>query len=474
MSAGTGVRLPPHNFEAEQALLGALMLNNRTYDKVADFLRPDHFADPGHGRIYDSCAKLFDIGKSATPVTLASYLEKDPLVIDLGGSEYLAQLAGSVISTLNVSDYGQLIFDLHLRREGILICEDAIDEFYTGTRDAPASKTYERMEHRAAQAMTAVMGDDRTKSAGDSYSIALTQIEASRQARLDGRMVGVTTGLIDLDKATGGLRRSDLIILAGRPSQGKTGLALNIAVNAAKAGNAVLFASLEMSHEQLTLRTIAAESGVPSNLAEQGDVTDWQFDRILSARDGISGLPLYIDDTCNMNPQGLKTRARRIKRKHGLNMIVVDYLQLMHSVGKSENRTQEVSELTRSLKGIARELDVPVLVLSQLSRAVESRDDKRPMLSDLRESGSIEQDADVVMFIYREQYYLERAEPGRKPSQSQEKHNDAMAVWNSQLADVKNKAEVIIAKQRRGPVGTKYLHFDPTLVKFSNLAQKGF
>ena len=477
-------RTPPHNFEAEQALLGALMLNNKAYDRVSEFLRPEHFAEPGHGRIYAASVKLIERGQIANPVTLKTYLEQDNALNEIGGPEYLAQLAGSVVSIINAGDYGRLIFDLHLRRELIALGGDVVNSAYEPNVDISAVDQIGQAEAKLYDLATT----GQTEGGFEDFKSVLIQavIMAEAAHKRQGKLSGVPTGLIDLDGKLGGLHPSDLVILAGRPSMGKTALATNIAFNAAmlyaeeldtlghpKAvdGAKVAFFSLEMSAEQLATRILAERAEVASHKIRQGELHHDEFERLTIAAQELHRLKLYIDDTPALSISAIRTRARRLKRKEGLGLIIIDYLQLLRgSATSSENRVQEVSEITRGLKALAKELDVPVIALSQLSRAVEQREDKRPQLSDLRESGSIEQDADVVMFVYREQYYLERAEPGRRPEESEEKFNERHSKWMERCEEVHNTAEVIVAKQRHGPVGTVRLSFLGEYTKFGNLA----
>ena len=483
-SASPAFRTPPHNFEAEQALLGALMLNNKAYDRVSEFLRPEHFAEPGHGRIYAACVKLIERGQIANPVTLRTYMEQDQALAEIGGAEYLAQLAGAAVSIINAGDYARLIFDLHLRRELIDLGSEVVNTAYEQDVDVTATDQIGQAEARLYDLATTGQTEGGFE---DFRSVVIQAVEQAAAAhKRQGKLSGVPTGLIDLDGKLGGLHPSDLLILAGRPSMGKTALATNIAFNAAMSyaeeldalghpkavdGAKVAFYSLEMSAEQLATRILAERAEVASHKIRQGELSHEEFERLTIAAQDLHRLQLFIDDTPALSISAIRTRSRRLKRKSGLGLIVIDYLQLLRGSGPhSENRVQEVSEITRGLKALAKELDVPVIALSQLSRAVEQREDKRPQLSDLRESGSIEQDADVVMFVYREQYYLERAEPGRRPEESEEKFNERHAKWMERCEEVHNTAEVIVAKQRHGPVGTVRLSFLGEYTKFGNLA----
>ena len=474
----------PLNYEAEQALLGAILMNNRALERVVEYLQPVHFADPVHGRIFEACALLIGRGQLASPVTLKSYLAADEGLKELGGDSYLAHLAASAATIINASDYGKLIFDLFMRRELIALGEDLVNDAFERNSDADARTLIEGTEKSLFELATQGQIEGGLQAFVKSMTEALAMAEAAQKR--DGKLSGVTSGLRDLDKMLGGLHPSDLIILAGRPSMGKTALAANIAFSAAKAlrwdqnalgekkaaeGAVVAFFSLEMSAEQLATRILAERCMINSHDIRQGRLDQSQFERLVEASQELHNLPLYIDDTPALSVQGLRTRARRQARREGLGLIVIDYLQLLGSSGgrHSENRVQEISEITRGLKALAKELNVPVLALSQLSRAVESREDKRPQLSDLRESGSIEQDADVVMFVYRDQYYLERAEPARRPEEAEDKFNARYEEWQKRCADAFNKAEAIIAKQRHGPVGKVSLFFDGQYTKFGDL-----
>ena len=470
-------RTPPHNEEAEQALLGALLLNNRAYEKVSEFLRPEHFFIPVHNRIFGHIVNLIERGQTAEPVTLKPYFERDPDLATIGGATYLAELSASVVTVINAEDYGRTIHSNFLRRQLIAIGENMVNEAYRHDLDVSAQDQISDAEKDLYD--LASTGDIQGGFIEFKHSLANAIGIAEAAYKRSATVVGVTTGLIDLDRRLGGLHSSDLLILAGRPSMGKTALATNIAINAAKAhmasggeeGAVVGVFSLEMSAEQLATRVLADETKVASDKIRRGELKESDFPRFVDANQTLSRLPLFIDDTPAITVGILRTRARRLKRTANLGLIVIDYLQLMRGSGsnRSENRVQEISEITRGLKAVAKELQVPVLALSQLSRAVEAREDKRPQLSDLRESGSIEQDADVVMFVYREQYYHERAVPMRRPEESEEKFNDRHQRWMQRGEEVHNIGECIIAKQRHGPVGSVRLHFDGQFTKFSDL-----
>ena len=463
-------RILPHNIDAEQGLLGALLVDNRSVEKMGDFLKPTHFFMPAHQRIYESILTLIDRGQTASPVTLKNYFETDDDLKDVGGAEYLVDLAASVVSVVNVSDYARTIYDLHLRRELITLGEDVVNESYNHSLEADASTTIEQAEARLFD--LAETGDVKGGfiTLRDSVLTAIEQAEKAYQS--DGHVTGITSGLIDMDKKLGGFQNSDLLILAGRPSMGKTALAVNWAFNAAKAyaesggkeGGRVAFFSLEMAAEQLAGRILSEQSGISGDAIRKGNIKQDDFRAFVEASQKMSQVPLYIDDTPALSISAVRTRARRLKRQHGLDMLVVDYLQLLRGTGSKrglENRVQEVSEITQGLKAIAKELEMPVIALSQLSRQVEQREDKRPQLADLRESGSIEQDADVVMFVYREEYYLSRTEP----EPGTEKH----MKWQESMERAHNIGECIVAKQRHGPIGTVKMFFDPNLTRFSDL-----
>ena len=479
------IRVPPYNIEAEQALLGAIFRNNLAYGRVAEFLAAEHFGNGVHGRIFAAIGKLVERGQVANPVTLKNLFDQDGALTEIGGAQYLTRLAEAAVTIINAEDYGRRIHELHLRRQLIGLGEDVVNDAFHQDLDDPALNQIERAEARLFELASTGQAEGGFRP----FNVALTEaIEMAGAAfKRDGRTVGVATGFIDLDKKLGGLHPSDLIILAGRPSMGKTALATNIAFNAAKAyregrgadgrpiaedGGVIGFFSLEMSAEQLATRILAEESGVSSDRIRRGDVRREDFDKFMQASQRLERVPLYIDDTPALSVAALRTRARRLKRQQGLGLIVVDYLQLLRPGGQSrgqENRVQEISEITRGLKAIAKELEVPVLALSQLSRAVEQREDKRPQLSDLRESGSIEQDSDVVMFIFREEYYLSRTEPTRRPEESDDKFNDRYDHWKERCEATYGLAEVIIAKQRHGPIGSVKLHFEAETTRFDNL-----
>jgi len=470
--------LMPQNLEAEQAILGAILANNRVYERVTEFLRAEHFADPVHGRIYTAIERLIERGQLANALTLKTYFAQDEGLQAVGGAEYLARLEGSVASFVGVEDYGMAVFESFLRRELIEIGSDMIASAANPDLEDPAKGQIEQAEQKLFNLATK----------GASQGNMLTFIESLKQAihtaeqaaKRGGGMTGITTGFKDMNKLLGGLHPSDLIILAARPSMGKTAFATNLAFNAARAflrsngkeGGRVAFFSLEMSAEQLALRILSEQTEIPSEKIRRGEIRESDFPKFVQLSQELQRLPFHIDETPGLSVMGLRARARRLKRMQGLDLIVIDYLQLMtgsSSKRNEANRVNEVSEITRSLKGLAKELQVPVIALSQLSRKVEERDDKRPQLADLRESGSIEQDADMVMFIYREEYYLKRGEPGRHANETDEKYNERYANWQARLEKIYNTAEVIVAKQRHGPIGAVKLFFDGQFTRFSDL-----
>ncbi len=468
-------RTPPHNLEAEQSLLGAILINNDAINHVLSFLDASHFHLPVHGRIFEAVLKLIERGQIADPVSLKHYFENDESLSDVGGAQYLARLAGSAVTIINAEHYGHAILDLSLRRSLVNIGEDLVNNAYDASIDESATTQIENVEQKLFNLAENGVTEGGFQALSHPLGSALDMItEACKQ---DGNLSGITTGFLDMDKLLGGLHKSDLIIIAGRPGMGKTALATNVAFNVSsifkqeinKNGNIqgekgarVGFFSLEMSAEQLATRILAERSQISSEKLRRGELSDSDFSKVVRASQEIEALPLFIDDTPALSVAGLRARARRLKRQRGLSLIIVDYLQLMRptSSARLNNRVLEVSEITQGLKALAKELNLPVIALSQLSRAVEQRDDKRPQLSDLRESGSIEQDADVVMFVYREQYYLARKQP--------EDGTIEHAEWMEKMERVHNLAEVIIAKQRHGPIGKVEMLFNEYLTRFAN------
>ena len=475
-------RSQPHNFEAEKALLGAIFANNNAYDRVASYLRPECFADPIHGKIFDAASKLIERGQIADPITLHNFFEQNGSIKDVGGARYLAEIAGSMVSVINSAEYGKSIYDLHLKRQLIELGEQVVNRAYTPEVDDPATMQIEYAEQILYDLATTgeIEGGFQHFKSTVISAIEMAEIAHKR----DGQLSGVSTGLRDLDQIMGGLHPSDLVILAARPSMGKTALATNIAFNAAydykiktteggekitTDGAVVGFFSLEMSAEQLAARILSEQAPIASDKMRRGTLSNDEFDKLVVASQQLHQLPIFIDDTPALSVSALRTRARRLKRNEGLGLIIVDYLQLMEGSSRTDNRVQEISEITRGLKTLAKELDVPVLALSQLSRAVEQREDKRPQLSDLRESGTIEQDADVVSFIFRQAYYDERNEPVQRPEESPEKFAARYTEWEERSEKNRFIAEVIIGKQRHGPTGTTKLHFNGRYTRFGDL-----
>jgi replicative DNA helicase len=478
------LREPPHNFEAEQALLGAILMNNAAYQRVAEFLRPEHFADPLHGKLFDSLSRLIERGQIVSAVTLKTYVEQDEAMKAAGGAGYLARLVSASVHVIDAAAFGRAVHDLYLRRQLIDVGEGMVNGAFGSDVDDMALQQIEQAEKKLYD----LASSGQIEGGFKPFRAALTEATIAAEAAYHrvGQLTGVATGLLQLDKLLGGLHRSDLIILAGRPSMGKSSLATNIGFSAARAyreehgedgrpkvadGAVVGFFSLEMSAEQLATRMISEQAAIPSEKIRKGELISADFDRVLSVSHELEHLNFFIDDTPALSIAALRTRARRLKRTHGLGLLIIDYLQLLNPSGKTrqENRVQEVSEITRGLKTLAKELDVPVLALSQLSRAVEQREDKRPQLADLRESGSIEQDADVVMFIYRDEYYLMREEPKRRDNETNDHFNQRFEDWRQRCEQNYGKAEVIVAKQRHGPTGIVRLAFEGQFTKFDNL-----
>ena len=471
-------RTSPHNIEVEQALLGAILVNNEAFYRVSDFLNPEHFFEPIHQRIYELAGGLVRAGKIATPVTLKTFLPADLDVAGLTASQYLARLAAEATTVINAEDYGRTIYDLALRRALIGIGEEMVNEAY----DAPVDSAPRDQIETAERSLYELAETGRYDGGFQRFAQALTTAVdmAARAYQRDGRLSGVATGLRDLDRMMGGLQPSDLVIIAGRPGMGKTALATNVAYNVARAwrgdvrpdgrivsanGGIVGFFSLEMSAEQLATRIISEQTEIPSYRIRRGEIDPSDFDRIAEAAREMETIPLYIDETGGLSIAQLAARARRLKRQRGLDVMVVDYIQLLQGSTRRavEGRVHEVTEITTNLKALAKELNIPVVALSQLSRQVENRDDKRPQLSDLRESGSIEQDADVVMFVFREEYYLKNREPRAG--------TEEFFKWQSEMEAVHGRAEVIIGKQRHGPTGSVALQFKADVTRFSDLAE---
>lgn len=476
------IRTAPHNLEAEQALLGAVLMDNQILIKLGDKFGPEHFYDPIHGKIFETIRTITGRGHVADGVTLHARFAQDGSLAEIGGASYLALLVNSAADPAAAPDYARLIFDLALRRELLRIGSEVTNDALSMSDELDgAEKIIENTEEKLYR--LAESGASSTGFVSFADALGITIQNAYSALTRDTNLIGVPSGFTDLDRMLGGLHSSDLLILAGRPSMGKSSLAANIAFNAAKTyrfetdpygnrirkdGGVVAFYSLEMSAEQLTLRILADYTGIGSDRIRKGEMSKEEYKILEEAAIELNTLPLFFDDTGGLSIAALSARARRLQRRHGLDLIVVDYLQLVTSptARGSENRVQEISQITQGLKALAKELNVPIIALSQLSRQVENRDDKRPQLSDLRESGSIEQDADVVMFVFRESYYLQRAEP---PLDNAEKHFE----WQAKVAATENIAEVIIAKQRHGAIGKVRLGFKAELTKFTNLDHHG-
>ena len=459
----------PSNLEAEQALLGSILVNNDIIDEVSNIVEPAIFYDPAHVKIYDVIQNLNNKGMVANPITIKNFFEKDNMLEEVGGTEYLVKLTRFSGSTKQAIDYSKIIHEMYLRRELVSISEIlSYDTLNANTQEQNAEKIIEETERSLFN--LAERGSFSQSFIEFKKALDKTIELATLAMQSDRGIVGVPTGLTDLDEKLGGLHKSDLVILAGRPSMGKTALATNIAYNAAQnilsrqEKSSVAFFSLEMSSEQLSTRILSEQAKIRSDSIRQGNVTEEEINRYIETSRNIYNLPLFIDETPAITIATLSNRARRIKRLNGLSLIVVDYIQLMRSSSnKNDGRVQEISEITQGLKAIAKELSVPVLALSQLSRAVEQRDDKQPQLADLRESGSIEQDADVVMFVYREAYYLER----KQPKLGSIEH----AEWQSKMNDVNGLADIILGKQRHGPTGTVKVEFEGIYTKFKDLSK---
>jgi len=453
----------PHNFEAEQSLLGAMMVDNGAYHVASEIVTAAHFADPLHGRIFDSLRELIDSGKRVNATTLRTWLDRDGDIIDAGGGKYLASLVSASVHAIDAEHLARQIRDLYQRRKIIELAQAAIGRAQSSAVADDAQKQIEALEQGLLD-LGRGGTEDGFKAADAVVAEAIGIAEAAYSK--GSEISGLTTGSASLDAALGGLHAGELIILAGRPAMGKTALATNMAVSAADTVPVGMF-SLEMSSASVMLRILSESAGVPSHRVRHGQVGSVEFGHFLQAGDEFKGR-LFLDDTPLLTIAGLRTRARRLKRQHGLGLVVVDYLQLLQGTSPRANRLEDIGEISRGLKALAKELEVPVLALSQLSRAVEGRDDKQPQLSDLRESGAIEQDADVVMFVYREEYYLARSEPARRQGEDDQKFNDRHDAWSRAMDASRAKAEVIIGKHRHGPTSTVRLNFDAALTKFSD------
>ena len=454
----------PNNIEAEQSVIGSILISNEIFDEVSLIIKSSNFYDPLHKKIFEAIEKLVYSGMLANPITLKNYFENEKDKIDV--PEYLVKITKFSSSTRQTIEYSKIIYDLYVKRQLIKISENTIYSAKLNDIDQNGQSIIEESEKALFD--LAEKGSLNSSLTKFDNALKLTIEMASNAYKNDQGIVGVPTGLRDVDDKLGGLHKSDLIIIAGRPSMGKTALATNIAFNAAKSiqekgtKSCIAFFSLEMSSEQLSTRILAEQSRIKSNDIRRGKISEDQFDKFIETSKDISELPLFIDETPAISIAALSNRARRIKRIYGLDMIVVDYIQLMTAMNsRRDNRVQEISEITQGLKALAKELSVPVLALSQLSRAVEQRDNNKPQLADLRESGSIEQDADVVMFVYREAYYLERKEP--RPATVE------YAEWQAKMNEVSNLAEIIIGKQRHGPTGNIFLEFEAMFTKFKDI-----
>ena len=474
------------NTEAELALIGCILWDNRNYEKVSDFLNENHFVDETNKLIFLTIKNLLDKNILVSPITLKNYLPDD--FNNLDKVSYLNELKDSAPSTQNTYNYGKIIYDLYVKRNLVGVAHNIIKETSSNINEL-AENLIENAENDLYNLSQTGNSDRSFINFGNALQGAVDII--SEAFKRDGKIAGVPTGFKDLDNKLGGLHKSDLIIIAGRPSMGKTALGTNIAFNCAIKyqeekdeyenkkiidGGKVAFFSLEMSSEQLATRILAEQTKISGDKMRKAELNKNDFNKIAKTSSELENLNLIIDDNPVLTIPTLRARARRLKRLHDINLIIIDYLQLMSSASNNRNdgRVQEISEITRGLKSIAKELNIPIIALSQLSRQVEQREDKRPQLSDLRESGTIEQDSDVVMFIYRESYYLERLEPIRKSEEDDTKYNERVSRWQQLTNDNYNKAEIIIAKQRHGPIGSIKMHFDANYTKFSDLTSKDY
>ena len=464
------IKSMPCNIEAEQAVIGSILVSNDIYDEIAPVLNAQKFFDPIHAKIYETIEKLINKGLLANPITLKNYFENDEGLKELGGQEYLIKITKFSTSTKQAIDYANIVQEMHLRRELIKISQNVLADASSSNE---VTSSGEEMIQNAEKSLFDLAERGHFNQSFLKFENALKQtIEMAKNAyQNEEGIVGVPTGLTDLDSRLGGMHKQDLLIIAGRPSMGKTALATNIAFHAAKniakkgSKSTVAFFSLEMSSEQLSTRILSEQSRIRSNDIRRGKVSEKEFEQFIETSKNIFDLPLYIDETPAITISAISNRSRRIKRLFGLELIIVDYIQLMRTAGKRDwGRVQEISEITQGLKALAKELNVPVLALSQLSRQVEQRDDKKPQLSDLRESGSIEQDADVVMFVFREAYYLQNKEPALGTAEH--------AEWQQKMDEVSHLAEILISKQRHGPTGNVKVEFEAMYTKFKDLENK--
>ncbi len=456
----------PQNIEAEQTILGSILANNEIFDEITDQLDENYFFDPIHQKIYKIISNLISKGLLANPVTIKNFFNSKEELIEIGGVDYLVKLTKVSTTKNQIKYYSQLLSDLFIRRQLINISEETLEESKNKDLEISGTNILENTERKLFE--IAERGEFQRSFVTFKDALKETIDMATAAYKNDQGIVGVPSGLTDLDDRLGGLHKQDLVIIAGRPSMGKTALATNIAFNASlnikknDLKTSIAFFSLEMSSEQLSTRILAEQSRIKSNDIRRGKINQEDFERFIEASKNLEMLPLHIDDTPAITISALSNRARRLKRKEGLDLIVIDYIQLMKSSGyRNEGRVLEIAEITQGLKALAKELDVPVLALSQLSRQVEQREDKKPLLSDLRESGSIEQDADVVMFVFREQYYLEKQEP--KPGTAEH------VEWQEKMSQIHNQAEIIIGKQRHGPTGVIKLEFESAFTKFKDI-----
>ena len=473
------------NFDAEIAVIGCLLWDNKSYEKIADFLTEDHFIDLNNKNIFKTIKRLLDKNILVTPITLKNYLEENDKD-SFDNYTYLNQIKDSAPSTQNAYQYARLLYDLHIKRSLIGIGKNIIQDTISNEEDLEGINLIENAENDLYNLSQTGSSDRKYSLFGESLKKAIDIIDQS--FKREGKIAGLPSGLKDLDKKLGGFHNSDLIIIAGRPSMGKTALGTNIAFNAAKKfkekedefgnkttidGGKIAFFSLEMSSEQLATRVLAEQSKISGDKMRKAELNKEDFKKIAKVSSELENLNLVIDDNPILTISSLRARARRLKRLYDIDMIIIDYLQLMSGSQnvKNDGRVQEISEITRGLKAIAKELNIPIIALSQLSRQVEQREDKRPLLADLRESGTIEQDSDVVMFIFRESYYLERMEPIKKPDEQNDRYNERHQRWRELCESRYNIAEIIIAKQRHGPTGAIKTHFDPNFTKFSDLTR---
>ncbi len=485
MDTSIDVSKLPQNIEAEQALLGAILANNKAYEKVSEFLKPQHFADSTHAKIFEVISKLITRGHVADVITLKNYFEQEGTLNEVGGHKYLVKLADSATPLTNAEYYAQFIYDKYLRRELIATGFDIVNEASKEDIDSDAMEQIESAEKKLFELANQGEHQGGFVDFGEALSISLSNIEEAYQK--EGKISGLPTALDALDNKTGGLNNSDLIIIAARPAMGKTALATNIAYNVADymyhnknldpSKKGVAFFSLEMSADQLASRILSTVTQTNAHKMRTGELDNAEFTRIAAAVRELENIPLYIDDTPGLNINSIRTRARRLKRNKGLGLIIIDYIQLIMGSGSKKtegNRVQELSEISRGLKILAKELNLPVIALSQLNRGVEQRDDKRPLMSDLRESGSIEQDADSVMFIYRENYYLQNEEPQQKASETPEHLQKRHEEWEARVRATQNISEVIIGKNRHGSTGTIQLFWNGEFTQFGNLAKEEY